>query len=97
VPPHVAEGVGESRALFDLVKTQGRDGAAGIVQGERALSRISHAHGGGERDPYGEGSFAKPYLPGEEDGPPASAGANQGMGSVTQADVTPGEEGTKRA
>ena len=28
-PPHVAADVGESRALFDLVKTQGRDGAAG--------------------------------------------------------------------
>src|SRR6187431_361874 len=27
-PPHVAADVGESRALFDLVKTQGRDGAA---------------------------------------------------------------------
>jgi succinate dehydrogenase / fumarate reductase iron-sulfur subunit len=41
-PPHVAEGVKESRALYDLVKQQGRDGAAGIVQGERALSRIEH-------------------------------------------------------
>src|SRR3712207_9539029 len=28
-PPHVAEGVKESRALFDLVKQQGRDGALG--------------------------------------------------------------------
>ena len=36
-PPHVAADVGESRALFDLVKEQGRDGAAGIVQGEKAL------------------------------------------------------------
>jgi succinate dehydrogenase / fumarate reductase iron-sulfur subunit len=41
-PPHVAEGVKESRALFDLVKEQGRDGALGIVQGERALSRLEH-------------------------------------------------------
>jgi succinate dehydrogenase / fumarate reductase iron-sulfur subunit len=55
VPPHVAEGVKESRALYNLVKEQGRDGAAGIVQGERALSRIEfaerHEHdadGGGE-------------------------------------------------
>jgi succinate dehydrogenase / fumarate reductase iron-sulfur subunit len=39
-PPHVAEKVRESRALYDLVKTQGRDGALGIVQGEHALSRI---------------------------------------------------------
>ena len=52
VPPHVAEGVKESRALFDLVKEQGRDGALGIVQGERALSRLEHAHGE-EREPTG--------------------------------------------
>jgi heterodisulfide reductase subunit C len=98
VPPHVAEAVGESRALFDLVKTQGRDGAAGIVQGERALARLSHEHGGDgeERDPYGEGSFARPYLPDENGAPPASAGGNQGMGSLTQADVTPGETPTDK-
>jgi succinate dehydrogenase / fumarate reductase iron-sulfur subunit len=41
-PPHVAAEVGESRALYDLVKTQGRDGALGIVQGEKALSLIEH-------------------------------------------------------
>ena len=46
-PPHVAEGVKESRQLYDLVKEQGLDGAAGIVQGERALSRIEH-HAGTE-------------------------------------------------
>jgi succinate dehydrogenase / fumarate reductase iron-sulfur subunit len=40
IPPHVAAEVNESRALYDLVKTQGRDGALGIVQGEHALSRI---------------------------------------------------------
>src|SRR5207248_11230635 len=33
-PPHVAEDVKEARALYNLVKSQGRDGAAGIVQGE---------------------------------------------------------------
>jgi succinate dehydrogenase iron-sulfur subunit len=43
IPPHVAEGVKESRALYDLVKQQDRQGAQGIVQGERALSRIEHA------------------------------------------------------
>jgi hypothetical protein len=32
--------VNESRELFDIVKTQGRDGALGIVQGEHALERI---------------------------------------------------------
>ena len=64
-PPHVAAEVGESRALYDLVKKQGRDGALGIVQGENALGRIEHGFGGSEngRHPYGEGSFAQPYLP----------------------------------
>jgi succinate dehydrogenase / fumarate reductase iron-sulfur subunit len=38
--PHVAKDVDEARALHDLVKQQGRDGAAGIVQGEKALERI---------------------------------------------------------
>ena len=66
-PPHVAEGVKESRALFDLVKQQGRDGALGIVQGERALGRLEHEHGTGG-----------------------------GHGSVDQADVTPGEEPTRK-
>jgi succinate dehydrogenase / fumarate reductase iron-sulfur subunit len=42
-PPHVAENVDEARALYDLVKQQGREGAAGIVQGERALGRIEFA------------------------------------------------------
>jgi hypothetical protein len=32
--------VKEARALYNLVKEQGRDGAAGIVQGEKALERI---------------------------------------------------------
>jgi succinate dehydrogenase / fumarate reductase iron-sulfur subunit len=45
-PPHVAERVKESRALYDLVKEQGRGGALGIVQGERALGRIEHEEEG---------------------------------------------------
>jgi hypothetical protein len=40
IPPHVAAEVNEARALYDIVKTQGRDGALGIVQGEHALERI---------------------------------------------------------
>jgi succinate dehydrogenase / fumarate reductase iron-sulfur subunit len=40
IPPHVAADVKQSRALYDLVKTQGRDGALGIVQGEHALGLI---------------------------------------------------------
>jgi len=39
-PPHVAADVKEARALYNLVKQQNRNGAAGIVQGEKALGRI---------------------------------------------------------
>ena len=46
--PHVAKNVQESRALYEVVKAQGRGGAAGIVQGERALARLEH---GGEIPP----------------------------------------------
>jgi succinate dehydrogenase / fumarate reductase iron-sulfur subunit len=48
-PPHVAKDVQEARALHELVRSQGRDGAAGIVQGERALARIEHTDEGGAR------------------------------------------------
>ena len=44
MPPHVAENVGEARALYDIVKTQGRDGAAGIVQVEKPLGRLEFEH-----------------------------------------------------
>ena len=47
---------------------------------------------------YGEGSFARPYLP--EDKPSTDAedigGSNAGMGSLTQADATPGAEPTRK-
>ncbi len=66
-PPHVAKDVSESRALYDLVKSQRLDGAVGIVQGERALGRLEHGHGGAERDPYGEGSFPRPFIAGEDE------------------------------
>jgi succinate dehydrogenase iron-sulfur subunit len=42
-PPHVAENVKEARALHDIVRAQGREGALGHVQGEHALSRIEFA------------------------------------------------------
>jgi succinate dehydrogenase / fumarate reductase iron-sulfur subunit len=42
-PPHVAEHVNESRALYNLVQEQGVDGAAGIVQGEKGLAYIEFA------------------------------------------------------
>jgi succinate dehydrogenase / fumarate reductase iron-sulfur subunit len=47
--PHVAEGVDEARALYNIVKEQGRDGALGIVQGEHALARIEFTEEGGSR------------------------------------------------
>jgi hypothetical protein len=58
----VAKDVDEARALYDLVKEQERQGAAGIVQGERALERLEFEQGGqAERDPYGEeDSFPMP-------------------------------------
>jgi succinate dehydrogenase / fumarate reductase iron-sulfur subunit len=40
IPPHVAKDVQEARALLEVVQAQGRRGAAGIVQGERALARV---------------------------------------------------------
>ena len=66
VPPHVAENVGEARALYDLVKQQGRDGAAGIVQVEHALSRVEFEHEQEGREPFGEGSFPRPQPLPEE-------------------------------
>ena len=59
-PPHVAKHVDEARALYDVVKQQDEQGAQGIVQSEKALSRVEFLAEGGERDPYGEGSFPKP-------------------------------------
>jgi succinate dehydrogenase / fumarate reductase iron-sulfur subunit len=45
-PPHVAKDAREARMLRDLVKTQGRLGAAGHVQGEHALAKLDyHLHG----------------------------------------------------
>jgi succinate dehydrogenase / fumarate reductase iron-sulfur subunit len=65
-PPHVAKDVKEARALHDLVQEQGRSGYDGIVQGEAALAKLAHGYHEGERDPYGEGSFPRPYIAGEE-------------------------------
>ena len=49
-PPHVAKDVKESRALYNIVKSQGVDGAAGIVQGEKALKHIEFAQEQAERE-----------------------------------------------
>src|SRR5881397_1448992 len=53
-PPHVAERVNEARALYKLVKEQGRDGALGIVQGEHALGRIEFTEQAGVEPPQAE-------------------------------------------
>jgi succinate dehydrogenase / fumarate reductase iron-sulfur subunit len=57
--PHVAQDVKEARALYNLVKEQGRDGAAGIVQGERALAWIEFA----ERAEHEQGEDASRIAP----------------------------------
>jgi hypothetical protein len=93
-PPHVARDVGESRKLYNIVKAQDRQGMLGIVQGEKALSRLEHA-AGEHKDPYDRpDAFLRPYLPGEPN--PNVGGSAQGQGSLTQADVTPGAEPTKK-
>jgi succinate dehydrogenase / fumarate reductase iron-sulfur subunit len=63
-PPHVAEEVREARALYDLVKQQNRDGALGIVQGERALARVEQEASGGSHRGWGSRDQAD-ITPGE--------------------------------
>jgi succinate dehydrogenase / fumarate reductase iron-sulfur subunit len=65
-PPHVAADVDEARALRDLLRTQGREGALGIVQGEHALGRIEFTEEAGARE------NAPEIQPGVE--PPAAEG-----------------------
>jgi succinate dehydrogenase / fumarate reductase iron-sulfur subunit len=54
IPPHVAKDVAQSRALYDLVKSQGVEGARGIVQGEHALDRIEFVREAAEHADAGE-------------------------------------------
>ncbi len=63
--PHTAKDVGEARTLRKLVNEQGRLGAAGHVQGERALARLAHGHAGEELEEiYARpGAAPRPYLP----------------------------------
>ena len=65
-PVHVAADVNEARALRGLVREQGREGALGIVQGERGLARIEHTDAGGAR------RDTPAMTPGEE--PPKAEG-----------------------
>jgi hypothetical protein len=76
------------------VQHQGVRGYEAIVQGERALAKLEHLHDEDNgRDPFAEGTL-RPYLP--EEKPKEIGGANEGMGSLTQADATPGAEPTRK-
>jgi succinate dehydrogenase / fumarate reductase iron-sulfur subunit len=89
-PPHVAKDVGEARELRKLVRTQDRPGMLGHVQGERALARLVHGHPSGDHEQIytRPGAAPRPYLAGQ--------GAAGGVGSLRQADVTPGAEPTRK-
>ena len=65
-PIHVAAEVDEARALYNLVKTQGRDGALGIVQGEHALGRIEFSEQAGVKtsDPEVQPGVEPPHAEG---------------------------------
>ena len=92
-PPHVAKNVQEARRLHDLVRDQGVDGYAAIVQGEHALAKLSHGDVTGATldEIYDRpGAFHRPYL--QEDEVPS--GSEGGMGALNQADTTPGEQPT---
>jgi succinate dehydrogenase / fumarate reductase iron-sulfur subunit len=70
-PPHVAEDVKQARDLYNLVKEQGRDGAAGIVQGEKGIAYIEFAEGHAEPGTGPASRIApekQPELPSEEGG-----------------------------
>ena len=71
-PPHVAEKVKEARALHDLVREQGRDGAAGIVQGERGIARMEYLHETSDPDSVPASRIGPEATPGEE--PPHAEG-----------------------
>jgi len=64
--PHVAGDVKEARALYNIVKQQGREGAAGIVQGEKALGRIEFVEeeGAGVNVPEVEPGVEPPHAEG---------------------------------
>ena len=70
-PPHVAKNVKEARRCTTWCATQGRDGYAGIVQGEHALGMLAHGHGVGSEtieEIYDRpGAFKRPWLREEEE------------------------------
>jgi len=65
IPPHVADRVHEALALHELLRLEGRPGAAGHVQGERALARIEHTDAGGARRDAPEIAPSEPTPPAE--------------------------------
>ena len=52
-PPHVADRIHEARGLYDIVRNEGRRGALGIVQSERALAKIDQEHPEGSGEGWG--------------------------------------------
>jgi hypothetical protein len=94
-PPHVAEEVGEARALYNIVKEQGRDGALGIVQGERALARLEHPDEGdhGTFSEVPEVVLSDPASLGKDGKPVPTAGAGRDAPEITPGEEPPHAEG----
>jgi succinate dehydrogenase / fumarate reductase iron-sulfur subunit len=63
-PPHVADRIHEARGLYDIVRNEGRRGALGIVQSERALAKIDQEHPEGAGEGWGSRTQAD-ITPGE--------------------------------
>jgi succinate dehydrogenase / fumarate reductase iron-sulfur subunit len=63
--PHAAADVDEARNLRKVVQEQDREGALGIVQGERALGRLDHGHANESLEEiYARpGAAPRPWLP----------------------------------
>ncbi len=98
-PPHVAKDVGEARNLRKVVREQDRPGYLGHVQGERALARLAHGHVSSDLEEIyvRPGAAPRPFLPGDAEGASSPGeGSAGGAGSLTQADVTPGKEPTRK-
>ena len=77
-PPHVAKDVKEARGLYDIVRTAAAAAQRGSSRAS-ARSPTSAMRGRRRADPYGEGSFPRPYLPGEDKGQ-VPGGAERGPG-----------------
>jgi succinate dehydrogenase / fumarate reductase iron-sulfur subunit len=71
--PHTARDVNEARNLRKVVGEQDREGALGIVQGERALERLAHGHiDASLEEIYARpGAAPRPWLPEVEEEAPS--------------------------